>query len=39
MKIADNILQCIGATPMVRINKLSPNPDVNIYAKLEGFNP
>lgn len=24
---------------MVRINKLSPNPDVNIYAKLEGFNP
>ena len=39
MKIADNILQCIGATPMVRINKLSPDPDVNIYAKLEGFNP
>ena len=39
MKIADNILQCIGATPMVRINKLSPNPDVNIYAKLDGCNP
>lgn len=24
---------------MVRINRLCPNPDVNIYAKLEGFNP
>lgn len=39
MKIADNILECIGRTPMVRINSLNPNPDVNIYAKLEGFNP
>ena len=24
---------------MVRINALNPNPRVNIYAKLEGFNP
>ena len=24
---------------MVRINSLNPNPDVKIYAKLEGFNP
>ena len=24
---------------MVRINKLCPNPSVNIFAKLEGFNP
>ncbi len=39
MNIADNILQCIGSTPMVRINRLCPNPAVNIYAKLEGFNP
>ncbi|MDO4949890.1 MAG: cysteine synthase family protein [Bacteroidales bacterium] len=37
--IADNILETIGNTPMVRINKLSPNPKVNIYAKVEGFNP
>ena len=35
----DNILQTIGNTPIVRINKLNPNKDVNIYAKLEGFNP
>jgi len=24
---------------MVRINRMNPNPDVNIYAKFEGFNP
>jgi S-sulfo-L-cysteine synthase (O-acetyl-L-serine-dependent) len=37
--IADNILELIGNTPMVRINKLNPNKNANIYAKLEGFNP
>ncbi|MCD6440608.1 MAG: cysteine synthase family protein [Candidatus Marinimicrobia bacterium] len=34
-----NILQTIGRTPLVRINRLNPNPKVEIYAKLEGFNP
>jgi len=34
----ENILQTIGATPMVQINRLSPNPKVKILAKLEGFN-
>lgn len=37
--IKNNILETIGNTPMVRINSLCPNPNVNIYAKLEGFNP
>lgn len=37
--ISNNILETIGKTPLVRINNLSPNPNVNIYAKLEGFNP
>lgn len=37
--ISNNILDTIGRTPLVRINKLCPNPNVNIYAKLEGFNP
>lgn len=37
--IRDNILETIGNTPMVRINRLCPNPQVNIYAKLEGVNP
>ena len=37
--ILENILQAIGGTPMVRINRLSPNSDVEICAKLEGDNP
>jgi cysteine synthase B len=36
---AESILDLIGATPMVRIRHLNPNPRVRIYAKLEGFNP
>lgn len=39
MDIKNNILEAIGNTPMVKINRLNPNPDVNIYAKIEGFNP
>jgi cysteine synthase len=37
--IAPNILALIGSTPMVRINNLNPNKDVELYAKLEKFNP
>ena len=37
--IYNNILETIGHTPMVRINHLSPNPNVEILAKFEGFNP
>lgn len=39
MERKNNILECIGSTPMVRINRLNPNPKVNIYAKFEGMNP
>src|SRR5215469_15025693 len=35
----NNILDTIGNTPIVKINRLNPNPDVPLYAKLEGFNP
>lgn len=34
-----HVFELIGNTPMVRINRMSPNPNVEIYAKLEGFNP
>lgn len=37
--IYNNILDTIGNTPIVKINKLNPNPNVQLYAKLEGFNP
>lgn len=39
VKIARNILELVGNTPMVKINKLNPNKNVNIFAKIEGFNP
>ncbi|MDA8334362.1 MAG: cysteine synthase family protein [Peptococcaceae bacterium] len=37
--IYDNILETISNTPMVRINRLNPNPNVQMYAKIEGINP
>lgn len=37
--INENILSLIGNTPLVKIQKINPNPKVNIYAKLEGQNP
>lgn len=37
--VKNNILETIGNTPMVCINNFNLNPRVNIYAKLEGFNP
>jgi len=39
MPMSENILETIGNTPLVRINKLNPNKNATIYAKLEGFNP
>jgi len=34
-----NILELIGRTPLVRINKLTGKNDATVYAKLEGQNP
>lgn len=33
------IIDIIGNTPLVEIQRLNPNPNVKIYAKLEGNNP
>jgi cysteine synthase A len=33
-----NILETVGNTPVVRINKLAP-PEVNLFVKVEAFNP
>jgi cysteine synthase A len=33
-----NILETVGNTPVVRINKLAP-PGVNLFVKIEAFNP
>jgi len=34
-----NILQLIGNTPLVKINRSNPNKKIELYAKLEFFNP
>jgi cysteine synthase B len=39
MNYAKNILETIGNTPLVKINKLNPYPNANIFAKIEGTNP
>ena len=39
MRIADNISQLIGHTPLVRINKITDGAPARVAAKLEFFNP
>jgi cysteine synthase A len=38
-KIADTVLDLIGNTPMVRLNRLPKPGSATIYAKLESLNP
>ncbi|WP_080059190.1 cysteine synthase CysM [Spirosoma aerolatum] len=33
------LLDLVGNTPLVELNRLNPNPNVTIYGKLEGNNP
>ncbi|MHB8792234.1 MAG: cysteine synthase A [Thermoleophilia bacterium] len=39
MKIAKNLAELIGNTPMVRLDRLAKGLDVNLVGKLESFNP
>jgi cysteine synthase len=39
MRIADDITQLIGNTPLVRINKITDGAPAQVVAKLEFFNP
>jgi len=38
-RIADNILELVGNTPLVRINKIAADLPGQVVAKLESFNP
>jgi cysteine synthase len=38
-KAYPQITELIGATPLVRLNRLSPEGGATIYAKVESFNP
>jgi cysteinyl-tRNA synthetase len=37
--LADGALALIGNTPLVRLRRLCPNPEVEVWAKLECVNP
>ena len=39
MNIANSVLDLIGMTPMVKLNRLSPENGATIAAKIEAFNP
>lgn len=38
MALYDSILDTVGNTPIVRLQRLAP-PQVSVYAKVESFNP
>jgi len=38
-KPRESIIELVGNTPLVKLNRLNPNPDVEIWIKLEKFNP
>ena len=39
MKYAENILETIGNTPLVKLNKMTKDIDALVLAKVESFNP
>lgn len=39
MGVYNNIIETIGKTPLVKLNKIAQNIEPSIYAKLEYFNP
>jgi [CysO sulfur-carrier protein]-thiocarboxylate-dependent cysteine synthase len=39
LRAAPSLLDLIGNTPLVELPRLSPKPEVRLYAKLEGQNP
>jgi [CysO sulfur-carrier protein]-thiocarboxylate-dependent cysteine synthase len=39
LRVVEDLLGLIGNTPLVELARLSPKPEVRLYAKLEGQNP
>ena len=39
MKVCKNILETIGNTPLVKLNKITKDLPCDVYAKVETFNP
>jgi len=39
LRIADDITQLVGSTPMLRLGRIAPAPAAGLFAKLEFLNP
>ena len=39
MKVVNNIADLIGNTPLVKLNRITPEDSAAVYLKLEFFNP
>lgn len=39
MKVVNNILELVGETPVLKMNRMTGESDAGVYVKLEGFNP
>jgi len=39
LRVADDITQLVGSTPMLRLGKIAPTPSAALFAKLEFLNP
>lgn len=39
MAIYNNILECVGRTPVISLKGLLPSDMADVYVKMEGFNP
>ena len=37
--VFDNVLQLIGSTPLIKLNRMTTEIDGEFYAKVEAFNP
>ena len=39
LRVADDITQLVGSTPMLRLSRIAPAPAASLFAKLEFLNP
>src|SRR5271163_516694 len=39
LRVAEDITQLVGSTPMLRLGRIAPAPSAGLYAKLEFLNP
>ncbi|RMB59414.1 cysteine synthase family protein [Dokdonia sinensis] len=39
LQVFDNVLQLVGNTPLIKLNKITKDFDGDFYAKVEAFNP